>query len=166
MAFSTDESGNEESLHARATRITTQIGDVDQRDFPMDELLRAHQTDIAKPSTASAASPAFPEEPAPNEHGQWLLQLIAKKARVPVDDLDLDMPFHEYGFDSVDAVEVAHDMESRLGRDIDSTVLWNYPTPRALLDFLSSPPAAPRSQSRNDMDDDLMEALRREIAAS
>jgi acyl carrier protein len=174
------------ALHASAARLAAQVGEVDQSAARMDELLQpalptqsSSRIDelpqpgvplqSSSPPQAAGAPPVAPPPAAAqagadgNEHREWLLQLIAKKAQVPVGELDLDRPFSEYGMDSVDAVAIAHDVEDRLGLDLDPTMLWNYPTPDALLQFLF--PDAPRQPEPQADRQALIEALRREIVS-
>jgi len=72
--------------------------------------------------------------------------LVARAARrggVPEERVDPDLPFDAYGFTSVDAVTLSGELEELLDRTLDPTVLWQHPTIRRLLAFLTGTPAAP-----------------------
>ncbi|UXY13617.1 acyl-CoA dehydrogenase family protein [Chitiniphilus purpureus] len=157
------------ALRAHAARLAAQIGEVDQRDLPQDALLQPDPTPAAVPPAAPVAAPipSAPGTPATRDDRSWLLAAIAAKAGVAAAELDLERPFQEYGFDSIDAVEIAQTLEARLGRELDPTMLWNYPTPGALLAFLfgGTPAEQPIILPETDPQA-LLDALRRELATS
>ncbi|WP_433733983.1 SDR family NAD(P)-dependent oxidoreductase [Nocardia sp. CA-129566] len=49
---------------------------------------------------------------------------------------DLDRPLHELGLDSVAAVEIRDQLSRASGHRLPSTLAFEYPTPRAVIDFL------------------------------
>lgn len=139
------------AIRAHADALASEIGAVDQRssagpDTLLDEFLR--------PDAAAQEAPALPPHPpspgaatagpavgdGPREA---VLKLFARRVHVAPQALDGDRPFSEYGIDSVDAVELAHEIEATLGVALDPTVLWNYPTLNLLLQqFVPSRAAA------------------------
>lgn len=60
-------------------------------------------------------------------------------------DAGLDRPLHELGLDSVAAVEIRDELSRSSGHRLPSTLAFEYPTPRAVLDYLLrlGPPADP-----------------------
>jgi alkylation response protein AidB-like acyl-CoA dehydrogenase/acyl carrier protein len=76
---------------------------------------------------------------------ELLRQHAARVTRLAVSAIELDTSFSELGFDSVDAAEFAMALEQPLDREIDPTLLWSFPTLRALAAHLS----APRARSSN-----------------
>lgn len=58
----------------------------------------------------------------------WLVRAIARSLHVDERDIDRTRPFAELGVDSVAAVELSGDLESFLGKRVEPTVVWDYPT--------------------------------------
>jgi acyl carrier protein len=53
---------------------------------------------------------------------------IARVLRVPVSQIDADMPLRTLGLDSMMAVELRDHLEASLGVTLSATVVWSYPT--------------------------------------
>jgi acyl carrier protein len=81
----------------------------------------------------------------------WLLDRL--QARLPNgsadagEKIDPHMPFSYYGLDSIDAVELAAELEEWLGTPVSATLTFDYPTASAVATYLAgdpepSPPAA------------------------
>jgi long-chain acyl-CoA synthetase len=68
----------------------------------------------------------------------WLTRWLALRVQIHPESFDADLPFAEYGLDSMQAVGLAHDLGQRVGRKIPPTVVWQYSTPRALVDHLTT----------------------------
>ncbi|AYQ91803.1 MAG: acyl carrier protein [Paraburkholderia tropica] len=51
---------------------------------------------------------------------------------------DLNTTFSEAGFDSLDSVELSFFLQDQFGVEIDETVLYNYPTFAALVDYVKA----------------------------
>ncbi|MBV5260703.1 alpha/beta fold hydrolase [Synechococcus moorigangaii CMS01] len=66
----------------------------------------------------------------------WLQENIAQRLGIKPEQLDVNEPFASYGLDSVQAVQVTADLEDWLGRKLDPTLAYDYPTIRALAYFL------------------------------
>lgn len=66
----------------------------------------------------------------------WLLQNIARRLGVQSDRIDVNEPFANYGLDSVQAVQLTADLEDWLGRKLEPTLAYDYPSIRALAHFL------------------------------
>lgn len=68
----------------------------------------------------------------------WLTKRVAGMLDVDPADLDADLPLADLGLSSLQAVELAGDLEDRLGRAVDPTVVYDHPTIAALADFAVS----------------------------
>jgi acyl transferase domain-containing protein len=62
-------------------------------------------------------------------HREWLVERLTRYLGVPVDE---NVPFHEYGLDSVAALSLYGDIEEEFGPLIDPTDIAEYPTVREL----------------------------------
>ncbi len=69
----------------------------------------------------------------------WLIERIAARLRLPTAQVQVTTPFIEFGMGSVDAVEIAAELERWLGRRISPTAIYNHPNIAALAQWLSSP---------------------------
>ncbi len=67
----------------------------------------------------------------------WLRQIMAARKQVPDALVNLNEPFSSYGLTSIEAVEIAAQIEEQAGRKIPATALWDYPSIRAFATFLS-----------------------------
>lgn len=61
---------------------------------------------------------------------------VANQLKIPLSSVDANRSFSEYGFDSVMGIEIAMFLERKYQVDIDSTVIWNYPTVAELAAWL------------------------------
>ncbi|MEM7119284.1 MAG: beta-ketoacyl synthase N-terminal-like domain-containing protein, partial [Chloroflexota bacterium] len=68
----------------------------------------------------------------------WLIGNIAAQLNVPISQISIREPFVNYGLDSVQAVALAGDLETYLGRDLSPTLIWDYPNITALADHLAN----------------------------
>ncbi|WP_019631778.1 type I polyketide synthase [Actinomadura atramentaria] len=57
-----------------------------------------------------------------------LIEEIARRSRIEPDDVDPDRPLEEFGLASRDAVAMAGELEQLLGRSLNATLVWEYPT--------------------------------------
>jgi len=85
--------------------------------------------------------------PGAKEIEEWLLQKISACSGIPREDLDAQEPFASSGVSSREAVTLSGELEEWLGRTLSPTLLWEYPSPRALSEHLASQPSAPRAAS-------------------
>ena len=84
------------------------------------------------------ASRRGPQPPAEIE--AWLVREIAARLRLPQAEVRVTTPFLEFGMGSLDAVEIAADLERWLARRLSPTAIYNYPNIAALAHWLASPP--------------------------
>jgi acyl carrier protein len=67
----------------------------------------------------------------------WIVTYLGELLEVDPDDIDITIPFDRYGLDSSAAVGLTGDLEDWLGKEIDPTLLYDYPTVEALVQHLS-----------------------------
>lgn len=58
----------------------------------------------------------------------WLISYLAELMEVTRDEIDVKIPFDEYGLDSSMSVTMVADLEAWLGRTLDPTLIYDYPT--------------------------------------
>jgi acyl carrier protein len=67
------------------------------------------------------------------------------------EELDSHMPFSYYGLDSIDAVELAAELEEWLGAPVSATLTFDYPTVSAVAQYLSATPACAPAGAAGDV---------------
>lgn len=73
----------------------------------------------------------------PKQLEEWLIEQIAAQLNVPKKEIDPVRRLEEYGLDSLEAVALTGELEELLGRPVDPTILWDYPSVRAVAAFLA-----------------------------
>lgn len=58
----------------------------------------------------------------------WIVSYLAEVLEIDPDEIDVEIPFDHYGLDSAVAVGMTGDLEDWLGKKIDPTLLYDYPT--------------------------------------
>jgi amino acid adenylation domain-containing protein len=85
---------------------------------------------------------------------RWLSAALAERLGDASVEIDIAAPFASYGLDSVDVVSMIGDLEDWLGRSLDSTLTWDYPSVSALADYLAGAaqpaPAEPQPSAPTD----------------
>ena len=76
--------------------------------------------------------------PDPIEIQTWIVSYLAELLEVDSELVDPTIPFDRYGLDSSAAYALTGDLEDWLGREIDPTAIYDYPTVEALSKHLSS----------------------------
>lgn len=74
--------------------------------------------------------------PSQNEIQTWVVNYVAELLEVKPDKIDVTIPFDRYGLDSSAAVGLAGDLEDWLERELDPTLLYDYPTIKSLTQHL------------------------------
>jgi acyl-CoA synthetase (AMP-forming)/AMP-acid ligase II/acyl carrier protein len=72
---------------------------------------------------------------------EWLLQRIAARLRLPPGQVSVSTPFQEFGMGSLDAVQIAAELERWLGRRLSPTAIYNHPNIVSLAQWLATPPS-------------------------
>jgi len=58
----------------------------------------------------------------------WIGARLAARLDTPVEAIDPDVPFSQYGLDSRNALRLAGELEQWLGCELPPTLVWDYPT--------------------------------------
>jgi len=72
----------------------------------------------------------------------WIASYLANLLEIEADEVDVTIPFDQYGLDSAAAVGMSGDLEDWLGQKLDPTLLYDYPTVQALSKHLADSKAA------------------------
>ena len=75
--------------------------------------------------------------PTQREIQNWIVNYIAELLEIKPDSIDVTISFDCFGLDSSAAVELSGDLEDWLGRELEPTILYDYPTVEALAKHLS-----------------------------
>lgn len=104
-----------------------------------DELKVVHRWKLIEPSTSENEDNIVLLE-SKDDIESWLVSRLAERCSIDARDVALDQPFVTFGLDSLAALELVQSLQKRLpdGVQIDYTVLWDYPTIAAMVDYLSS----------------------------
>lgn len=68
---------------------------------------------------------------------EWLVSYLAELLAIEKDKVDITTPFEQYGLDSSAAVVMTGDLAEWLGRELDPTLLYDYPTIEAMVQHLT-----------------------------
>ncbi|QSJ17773.1 acyl carrier protein [Nostoc sp. UHCC 0702] len=68
---------------------------------------------------------------------EWLVSYLADLLEIQPDKVDVETTFARYGLDSSTAVVLAGDLETWLGKEIEPTILYDYPTIADLAQYLT-----------------------------
>src|SRR5579864_6980758 len=80
----------------------------------------------------------------------WLVKKIASCAQIDTSEISVHESFASYGLSSTDAVSISGELEEWLGKKLQPTLLYNYPTIDLLAHALIDPhPVAPLSEKRS-----------------
>lgn len=80
-----------------------------------------------------------------------VLRAIAKETGYGERELSLDTPFSDYGIDSILAVSIVRQLENTYG-DLPKTLLFEYPSPRHVIECLAAEHRRDASGSKGDFD--------------
>ena len=83
-----------------------------------------NQVSTNNPSNSSSVK----QLPTQSEIQTWIVNYIAELLEVKPNKIDVTIPFDRYGLDSSAAVGLAGDLEDWLERELDPTLLYDYPT--------------------------------------
>jgi len=80
----------------------------------------------------------------PNQGGEsskrelrsWIISWLASRLQIQVSQIELGRSFADHGLDSVAAVQLAKALSDELGRELDATLLWDFATIEALVEYL------------------------------
>ena len=80
--------------------------------------------------------------------GKRLKTLFADQLKLPLEKINEDKLFADYGIDSILSVMLVKKLEEQLGRKIEPVALINHPTLRALCSYLEGQPAAADAEQK------------------
>jgi acyl carrier protein len=86
---------------------------------------------------ADAKWNAHKELPTAAETQEWIVCYLAQLLEIDPDEVNVTIPFDQYGLDSAAAVGMSGDLEDWVGRKIDPTLLYDYPTIETLAQHLA-----------------------------
>lgn len=90
------------------------------------------------PTSAPLSSHRSEEGHGRNAIQMWLLQWLSQRLELAPHEFDLQREFAAYGLTSVTAVGLAQELSAWLGKPIDATITWRYPTVAALVSHLAA----------------------------
>lgn len=67
----------------------------------------------------------------------WVVSYLSDLLEIDADDVDVTIPFDRYGLDSSAAVGLTGELEDWLDKEVPPTLLYDYPTIEALVEYLS-----------------------------
>ena len=67
----------------------------------------------------------------------WLISHLAQLVKIDPEEVDVNIPFNRYGLDSSAAIGMTGDLGEWLGYQLEPTIIYNYPTIEALVEYLS-----------------------------
>ena len=76
--------------------------------------------------------------PTEREIQNWIVNYVAELLEVNPDRIEPTIPFDRYGLDSSAAVGLTGDLEDWLRKELDPTLLYNYPTIKMLAHYLAT----------------------------
>ncbi len=59
---------------------------------------------------------------------QWLVDYLANVLEKSADDIDVTVPFDDFALDSATAIGMTGELEDWLGKHVDPTLVYDYPT--------------------------------------
>ena len=68
----------------------------------------------------------------------WIVDYLARVLEKPADEIDVTVPFDEFALDSATAIGMTGDLEEWLGKTVDPTLVFDYPTIEKISDCLAS----------------------------
>ena len=74
-----------------------------------------------------------PEKDAANSRSaeeiqQWLVDYLARQLERSPEDIDVTVPFDDFALDSATAIGMTGELEDWLGKHVDPTLVYDYPT--------------------------------------
>jgi acyl carrier protein len=58
----------------------------------------------------------------------WLIAAVAERARLSRAEIQVNEPIHRYGIDSLERVNITHQLERWIGFEVDESTLWDLET--------------------------------------
>ena len=68
---------------------------------------------------------------------RFLIVELARRLEIDPEAINPRQPFERYGLDSLHAIRLAVELEARIGRQLPTTALWDFPTIESLANYLA-----------------------------
>ena len=79
------------------------------------------------PSTETEGKSSPPKRTS-EEIQKWMVEYLAKVLETPPEKIDVTVPFDDFALDSATAIGMTGDLEDWLGKSVDPTLVFDYPT--------------------------------------
>jgi acyl carrier protein len=76
--------------------------------------------------------------PSASDIEQWLIEHLATALEIEVDEIDVRAPFSNFGLSSREALQITRNLERLIGRPLDPTLLYDYPSIAQLTRYLGA----------------------------
>jgi acyl carrier protein len=73
----------------------------------------------------------------------WLTMKVAGYVNLPPDTIGIDTPLADCGIDSAAGLTLCADLLDEKGFDVETTIVWDYPTIEAMAAYLVAERVAP-----------------------
>lgn len=127
--------------------IWAQPASADARDTAPPSSARRPAASLAAGGGSGGGKLAADDARARDQYGDglqaWIVSWLAQRLRLAKSQVDPKRSFADHGVDSLAAVELAKALSDHLGRSLDETVLWNFATIKALVEFLDRDASMP-----------------------
>lgn len=77
-------------------------------------------------------------EPDAEAIAQWFAGKVGQYLNVASESIDVDTPLADYGLDSAFSMSLCADLQCEYGFNVETTLVWDYPTISAIADHLVS----------------------------
>jgi acyl carrier protein len=88
--------------------------------------------------TLAIVEKASDSQPSELEIQDWIVDYLAEILEIDAEEVDITLSFDRYGLDSSAAVGLTGALADWLNKEIDPTLLYDYPTVEALVQYLSA----------------------------
>lgn len=88
-------------------------------------------------SNTDAKGDVHKQPPSAVEIQAWIASYLAELLEIDPEEVNVSIPFDRYGLDSSVAVGMTGDLEDWLGRKLDPTLVYDYPTIESLSQHLA-----------------------------
>jgi len=68
---------------------------------------------------------------------QWFVDYLSRELTISSDEIDVTVPFENFALDSATAIGMTGDLEQWLGKNVDPTLVYDYPTIEAMSRYLA-----------------------------
>jgi acyl carrier protein len=107
-----------------------------------------NEREAKRPRTADDRGPQESATQSTEAIEGWLVARVAELLGVAPHDIDVQLPFADYGMTSADAVALSGDLGDWLGRSLPATLAWDYPDIALLARHLAQAGGATRDCGR------------------